>query len=180
MKEIRNPRHDYWRKFYEIYQTEMERKNAPPSLRFPWPFFQELGWSLEENVILLAVEKDEKICGGSIIVFDDCYAIHYLCGTLPELWPERVNNFMYYQCVLWAKEKGFAVFDFMGGRSGVFRFKTNFSSSRKRFYTHKRIHDQKMYDYLRTVFLHKSDNESIADQEYFPIYRLAIFGQEKA
>jgi len=160
---------DTWKKFYGIYNSEMLRKNAPKHLCFTYAFFRELKQNLKGNIVLLAVEREGEFCGGFIIIFDDYFAFHFLSATSQKFWAQRVNNLLYYESILWAKEKGFHIFDFMGGRPGVFRFKKNFSSSRKKFFTYKKIHNKSIYDQLISTYT--ACNPSSNEENYFPAYR---------
>ena len=153
-----------WTKFFDIYQSEMRRKNAPKHLVFPISFFFKLKEELSGASILLTIERDGVCCGGFIIVFEGEFAFHFLSATSPEYWPERVNNLLFYHAILWAKENGYSVFDFMGGREGVFKFKSNFSSSRNKLYVAKVVHNQDLFEKLS----HGVETDRLS---FFPSYR---------
>jgi len=160
-----------WTQFHEIYDLEMHRKNSPRHLYFSLEFFLSLKDRNRDNTMLLTVEKNNKICGGFIIVFDHEFAFHFLSATMPEHWPDRVNNLLFYNAIIWAKNKGCLVFDFMGGRAGVYKFKSNFSRTRGKFYTYQRVHNQEVYDEL--VACHRSfwHLPFSTVRSYFPEYR---------
>lgn len=157
----------YWESFFKVYNDEMYRKNAPTHLCFPLSFFLEYKEKLKNNTILIVIEKEKEFCGGFIIIFDNHVAYHFLSATLPKFWPERINNLLFYNAILWAKEKELKIFDFQGGRKGVYKFKTNFSQSRREFYTYKKIH-------LNEIYLELSSKLSNECTSYFPAYRNVI------
>lgn len=160
-----------WIKFHQIYESEMQRKDAPEYLNFPLSFFLDLQDRLKDNVVLLTVEKDCKDCGGFIIVYEGEFAFHLLSAALPEYWPARVNDLLFYRAIMWAKQKGCSTFDFMGGRQGVFRFKSKFSSSRRKFFTYQVVHDKEMYHELAACHRRYWGLDDKTELAYFPAYR---------
>ncbi|MCP4987320.1 MAG: GNAT family N-acetyltransferase [Colwellia sp.] len=161
-----------WKQFYEIYSSEMHRKKAPEHLNFSLPFFQYLYKDMSNNVVLMLAKKDNEVCGGFIIVFDENAAFHFLSATLPKFWQDRVNNLLFYKAILWGKEHGCRIFDFSGGREGVSRFKSNFSSTRREFFTYKKIHNHEIYDKLSWYHSKYNISCDIQENNYFPTYRL--------
>ena len=163
-----------WKEFCNIYNSEMRRKDAPQHLYFEESFFFSLKNKMSGNVKLLTVEKQGELCGGFIIIFDDYFAFHFLSASLPKYWPDRINNLLFYEAILWAKDNGCTIFDFMGGRAGVFRFKTNFSSSRRKFYTYRSVHNKEIYNKLAKLYRQFFKLEKTHDINYFPFYRYKI------
>ncbi|WP_373031371.1 GNAT family N-acetyltransferase [Sulfurovum sp.] len=152
-----------WRQFWEIYNSEMKRKKAPKHLFFKLDFFIKIRSLGDRKVKLLVAEKDSKMTGGFIVVFDENYAFHFLSASNPDHWDGRVNNLMFTEALFWAQRHGCLVFDFMGGRLGVFKFKKNFSSLRAKFYTYKAIHNSLVYNELC--------EQSPDGTGFFPAYR---------
>jgi lipid II:glycine glycyltransferase (peptidoglycan interpeptide bridge formation enzyme) len=76
---------------------------------------------------------------------------------------------MYHEAVQYMHDTGRDVFDFQGGRPGVFKFKKGFSPERGEFYISKQIHIPGVYEEM-------VDAASAAgiDTEtgYFPAYRI--------
>lgn len=153
-----------WRLFYGLYSSEIRRKNAPLHLRLPFSFFEGLRRALTDNCLLVAVEKDGIFSGGALILFDEHAAFLYLSATRPALWREGITNFLYYHCILLARERGASVFDLMGGREGVYRFKSQFSLLRREFFTAKVVHQRSIFEYLCRT-------DKTYDTLYFPPYR---------
>lgn len=154
-------------RFHNIYSNAMEARDAAEHYRFPVEFFERL---LETSLFSLVVARYEgELVGGFIIAHDDTYSHHYLSASNPEYWDDRVNNLLYHEAVQYMHDTGRDVFDFQGGRPGVFNFKKGFSPDRGEFYISKRIHLPEVYE--ETV-----DAASAAgiDTEtgYFPAYRI--------
>lgn len=169
--EASNTDQDRWEKFEEIYTQEMVRKKAPEHLYFSSSFFNSLRQMPESSVRLLTVEKDDEVVGGFIICFDAEYAFHFLSASHPSHWDGRVNNLMFSKAAEWACEYGCKIFDFMGGRPGVFRFKSNFSKTRGRFYCLKKIHNKETYQTLLSVF---EKRNGVTNLNFFPAYRVVL------
>ena len=72
---------------------------------------------------------------------------------------------------MWSKEMDCSVFDFMGGRKGVFRFKSTFSSSRGSFFTYKKIHNREIHEVLVDCHKRYWVLDDKVSTEYFPSYR---------
>lgn len=159
------------RDFWEIYDGEMVRKNAVQRLRFPRKSFEELFTLLPGNADLLLAKSDGRVVGGFIIAHNKEIAHHFLSASLPEVRGERVNELLYYSVILHAKKMGCRIFDFQGGREGVFRFKSKFSQDRGEFYTYSMVWDQEIYECLVKA---AEEEGADPDNDYFPRYRAAI------
>jgi len=152
-----------WRKFAKIYQKEMIRKNAPSHLRFGNQFFERL--SRMNDFTLLVITSEEKIIGGFISAHGAKIAHHYLSAVQHDQWDKRPNNILYTKVLKCFWEKGYKLFDFQGGRKGVFRFKMNFSKLRGEFYVASCIYDRRKFNEL-------TERAGVSIDEYFPPYRI--------
>ena len=161
-----------WKRFHEIYDDEMYRKDAPKHLFFPFSFFLNIVEALGDRTVLITAERNGEMLGGFIIVFEWKFAFHFLSASKPESWPDRVNNILFHSAIMWSKKQACLLFDFMGGRPGVFRFKTNFSSTRGKFYTYKAIHMPKIYKALSHAFNQYFGIERSDPASFFPAYRV--------
>ena len=162
-----------WKTFHAIYDSEMYRKDAPPHLYFSWEFFDRVR-TLPERSILLTVERDGEMAGGFIAVYEGDYAFHFLSASKPEYWIDRINNFLFTSAILWSREQGCKLFDFMGGRAGVYKFKTNFSSTRGRFYTYSKVLEENVYGEASGAYVRHYDLPESRQTSYFPAYREPI------
>lgn len=159
------------RQFYAIYDSEMRRKDAPPHSYFTFDFLKDIMAVNDEMRLLLAYDN-EKIIGGFMVAGGYGIAHHYLSASDPEYWSLRVNNLMFYSAIMDSKEAGYHTFDFQGGPDGVYRFKENYSSTRRTFYIAKVVHDQKQYDELTAMARDYYDQDAdTIDSGFFPAYR---------
>jgi len=156
-----------WRAFYEIYTNAMEAKEATEHYRFPFEFFVEL---LDSPLATLLVARHgEEVVGGSMLVHDDHTAHDYLRASNPDYWDLRVNNLICYEALMHMYDTGRELFDFQGGRPGVFKFKKSFSPERAEMYIGRRVHMEDVYDDLIEA---AGDVGIDTDTDYFPAYRV--------
>jgi len=157
-----------WAAFHEIYTNAMEARDAAEHYRFPLMFFESLLEQPALATILIARYHDDVI-GGFIVLHDDRIGHHYLSASNPDYWDKRVNNLLYHEVVMHMQKTGREVFDFQGGRPGVFKFKKGFSPDRGAFYIGKRTHLPEVYEQLVVdASSHGIDTAS----GYFPAYRV--------
>jgi len=153
--------------FHDIYTNAMDARDAAPHYRFDLSFFETL---VDSSLFSLFVARhDGAIVGGFIAAHDDRRGYHYLSASNPDYWDMRVNNLLYHEVVLHMQEAGREVFDFQGGRPGVFKFKRGFSPDRGEFYVGKRIHDRTAYDRFVDAAAERGVD---TDSGYFPAYRV--------
>ncbi len=153
-----------WETFERIYDEEMKRKNAPMHLRFNSLFFRELRQL--SNMDFFVVRKADEIIGGFIAASNKDIAHHFLSATKHNHFETRPNNLLFTEVLRHYHKAGLKMFDFQGGREGVFRFKGNFSDKRNNFYIGKKIFNQKIYNKL-------SGN---TETTFFPAYRSVCHG----
>jgi hypothetical protein len=150
----------------EIYSAAMEAKNAAKHYHFSYDLLRDL---LMSNMASLLVARYKgEIIGGFMIAHDDKVAHHFLSASMPKYWDMRVNNLMFFKAIMFSKRKGRKIFDFQGGRPGVYKFKKGFSQDRGKFYVGNLIHDGEIYDEL--VQLAKDSGVEF-DDGFFPKYR---------
>lgn len=156
-------------RFHEIYTNAMEARDASEHYRFAREYFERL--LAEPDLASLFVARHEgTVVGGFLTVHDERIAHHFLSASNPDYWDLRVNNLMYHEVVMAMQETGRELFDFQGGRPGVFEFKKGFSPARREFYIGKRVHDPERYDALVEAAAEAGlDTES----GYFPAYRVS-------
>lgn len=153
--------------FHEIYTNAMDARDAAPHYRFALSFFEEL---LSTDLFTLVVARAAgEVVGGFVIAHDDRIAHHYLSASNPDYWDDRVNNLLYHEVVMYMRDTGRELFDFQGGRPGVFKFKKGFSmTGRGEFYVATRTHLPDVYDRLVDA---AAEHGVDTDTDYFPGYR---------
>jgi hypothetical protein len=155
-------------RFHDIYANAMEARDADEHYRFEQSFFEAL---LDRpNLASLFVARYEgTVVGGFITVHDEDAAFHFLSASNPDYWDMRVNNLMYHKVVIAMQESGRSLFDFQGGRPGVFKFKKGFSPKRGQFYIGKQVHIEETYEML----VEAAESTGVdTDAGYFPAYRI--------
>lgn len=153
--------------FHHIYSNAMEARDASEHYRFSRNFFERILDS--ELFSLVTAYHGDEVVGGFIIAHDDRIAHHYLSASNPEYWDDRVNNLLYHRVVMHMKESGRQIFDFQGGRPGVFKFKKGFSTDgRGEFHIATKVHLPDVYDNLVSA---ATDHGIDTASDYFPAYR---------
>ena len=155
--------------FHSIYTDAMDAKDAHAHYRFDAAYFHELVEDYPELASLLVVRYEDEVVGGFIAVHDDRTAHHFLSASIPDYWDMRVNNLLYHEVVMHFHDRGFTMFDFQGGRPGVFKFKKGFSPRRREFFVAKRTHMPAVYEQI----VEAANRAGIdTDTDYFPAYRV--------
>jgi hypothetical protein len=153
--------------FHDIYTNAMAARDAAEHYRFRLAFFERI---LSSDLFDMVVARcDGEVIGGFVIAHDERYSHHFLSASNPDYWDDRVNNLMYHEVVLFMRETGRDVFDFQGGRPGVFKFKKGFAPDRGEFYIGRRVHMEDVYSALCDS---AEDAGVNTDSGYFPAYRL--------
>lgn len=156
-----------YQQFYHIYKNAMEAKGASKQYQFPESFFIEL-LSDRSHFSLLVARYEGIVIGGSLLCHDDTIAHDYLRASNPEYWDMRVNNLLCYEAMMHMRDTGRQVFDFQGGRPGVFKFKKSFAPTRGEFHVLGNVHQPKKY---RRLVKSAADTGINTDSGYFPAYR---------
>lgn len=162
---------------FSLYTSTMMRVNAHSKYFFPKSFFYDLFDSIGDDATLFIAEYNNVPIAASVFL-NSCGMVHYyLSGSnidYSELCP---TNLLLYEAIIWAKEKGYFVFELGGGykkEDGLYKFKSSFSKKTNEFYVYKKIHNKEIYSVLCRL---KSEHEGIdisnlIDSDYFPAYRI--------
>jgi len=156
--------------FHRIYSNAMEAKDASEHYRFTRSFFEDLVVGSELGSLLVARYEGETI-GGFIVAHDEEIAHHYLSASNPDYWDMRVNNLLYHEVVMYARETGRRLFDFQGGRPGVFNFKKGFGPGRGELHLARVVH---MPDVYEDLVDRATDAGIDTESGYFPAYRVEL------
>ncbi len=113
---------EYLRAFYELFCLSMQKLGTPV---FPLRWFESLFDAFGHAIHLMMVYKnDEPVTGVISFTYGDTVAPYY-AGAGPSANKYSGNNFMYWELMKWAAERGLRRFDF--GRSkrgtGAYSFK---------------------------------------------------------
>lgn len=166
---IMEPNGDYLEDFLRIYYGTMDRSNAEDEFYFSKDFYCNLN-QMKENVMYFHAIYEGRIIATELVIYgaENCYS--YLGGTDKDFFDLRPNDFLKYEIIKWAKDKGLKNFVLGGGYGkddGIFNYKKSLAPNGVvDFYIGKKIFDNEAYDDL--VALRKGD---ILDKNFFPIYR---------
>lgn len=153
--------------FHDIYSNAMEARDAAEHYRFEQSFFEKI---LDSPLFSLVVARyEETVVGGFLVAHDETSSFHFLSASNPDYWDYRVNNLLYHKVVMYMHDTGRDLFDFQGGRPGVFTFKKGFSPDRGEFYIAKRTHIPETYSTLVDAAEATGLDTSSG---YFPAYRV--------
>lgn len=160
---------EYLDDFLRIYYGTMKRTNAEDEYFFKREFFEILT-SMHQNAVYFHVLYQGKIISTELIIYgaENCYS--YLGGTDREYFDVRPNDFLKFEVIKWAKDKGLKNYVLGGGYGsddGIFQYKTYLAPHGVvNFYIGRKIYDEELYEKLATM-----RGDTIEDERYFPIYR---------
>lgn len=163
----------YLEDFLNIYYGTMERTGANDEFFFPRNFFEML-IMMKDNIMFFHVKHKEKIISTELVIYgsENCYS--YLGGTDSEYFELRPNDFLKYEIIKWAKEKGLKNFVLGGGYGaddGIFQYKASFAPHGiTQFYIGKNIFNEKEYLQFCNIRGLASAGKTLTDG-YFPRYR---------
>lgn len=165
----------YMENFLRIYYGTMERSDAEEQFYFKKPFFEKL-MSID-NAVMFHVRYEGKIISTELVIYgaENCYS--YLGGTNSEYFYTRANDFLKYEIIKWAKEKGLKNFVLGGGYGaddGIFQYKMNLAPHGiKDFYIGRKIFDNVAYQQLLGIRSNGNMDveEKLIHTGFFPAYR---------
>lgn len=155
--------------FLRIYYGTMDRTNAEGEYYFGKEFFETIS-SMRDNMMFFHVLYEGKIISTELVIYgaENCYS--FLGGTDRDYFDQRPNDFLKYEIIKWAKEKGLKNFVLGGGYGsddGIFQYKLCLAPHGiVDFYIGRKIFDKSVYDSLVAM-----RGSTISDDKYFPAYR---------
>lgn len=159
--------------FIKVYYSTMNRTGASSSFYFNEEFFKTLN-KMKDNIMYFYVLLDDKVISTELVLYDDIDCYSYLGGTLNEHFDLRPNEFLKYEIIKWAKNKGLKNFVLGGGYGeddGIFRYKKSFAPNGiMNFYVGKSIFNTEKYNEL--VNFKKSSKDFNLESNFFPKYRI--------
>lgn len=158
--------------FLDIYYSTMDRSNAEDGYYFSKEFYQTLN-RMRDNIMYFHVLHDGKVISTELVIYgaENCYS--YLGGTCRDYFDLRPNDFLKYEIIKWAKEKGLKNFVLGGGYGaddGIFQYKTCLAPKGiVDFYIGRKVFNEEKYQCL--VEIRAAENPECRDSGYFPKYR---------
>lgn len=103
---------------------------------------------------------------------ENCYS--YLGGTYRDYFDLRPNDFLKYEIIKWAKDKGLKNFVLGGGYGaddGIFQYKTCLAPKGVvDFFIGRKVFDEEKYQAL--VSIRRKNDMNIEESKFFPTYRV--------
>ncbi len=96
-------------KFYRIYLLTMERLGAKPKNK---KYFYDLKNAFGDNFYIILAKKDNKIVGGNLFLIKNSYLSLLFNVSLKDYWKYYINNFLYWEMILFGMKNGIKFFDF--------------------------------------------------------------------
>lgn len=159
--------------FLRIYYNTMERTQANEQFYFNKDFFKTIN-AMSDHVAYFYVLYENKIISTELVIYGLQYCYSFLGGTDREFFQLRPNDFLKFEIIKWAKNKGLSNFILGGGYGkddGIFQYKKSLAPNGiVNFYIGKKIYNQKLYDML--VHLKNANrNDKEINTAFFPLYR---------
>ena len=155
--------------FLRIYYSTMDRTEAQGDYYFSRQFYLDLN-HMRDNVMYFHVVYEGRVISTELVIYgaENCYS--YLGGTDREYFDVRPNDFLKFEIIKWAKEKGLKNFVLGGGYGaddGIFQYKLCLAPHGERdFYIGRKVFDAESYDKLVSLRAGEMLNE-----KFFPLYR---------
>ena len=160
---------EYLEDFLRIYYSTMRRTDAEDEYYFSKRFYEDVN-EMKDNVMYFHAVYEGKIVSTELVIYgaENCYS--YLGGTDRNFFDVRPNDYLKYEIIKWAKEKGLRNFVLGGGYGaddGIFQYKLALAPHGEyEFYIGRKIFDNDAYEALVSLRADEDLNE-----KYFPLYR---------
>lgn len=159
--------------FLDIFRSTMIRNKAKSNYYFDKDFFKTLQKMEDHSIFFHVYNSEDKVIATELVVYGSEYCYSFLGGTLKEYYPLRPNDYLKYEIIKWAKQKGFKYFVLGGGYmpdDGIYQYKKSFAPEGvKEFYIGHKIFNPSLYNHLMEL---RQKIENIEEKiDYFPEYR---------
>ena len=166
---IRENTGEYLDDFLRIYYGTMDRTKAEGEYYFSRKFFENLN-RMKDNIMYFHTVYAGKIVSTELVLYGAENVYSYLGGTDREYFDVRPNDYLKYEIIKWAQEKGLKQYVLGGGYGsddGIYQYKLCLAPhGQTDFYIGRRIFDPETYRKLTELRAGETLNE-----KYFPLYR---------
>lgn len=154
--------------FKKIYINTMDRLNANKEYYFKDYYFNNLR---NLNYICINVKLNNVVIASAVFLRGNEMFHYHLSGSLKDYLKYCPNNLLLWEAIKYAKDKGFSKFHFGGGlkdseNDTLYKFKKSFCNETSDFYIGKRIHNEKIYDYLINQWKNKTKKQPVLFLQY--------------
>ena len=144
--------------FIKLYEETMDNANANKDFYFKKEYYLDLFAKLNGKIYLANMVLDDKIYSSVLFFASGDFIQLYLSGR--NLQFNKVPSFvpLYINIAKWAKLNKFKTLNLGGGRTNseddtLFKFKKRLSNDFMDFYIGKRIHNEKIYQELKSDYI---------------------------
>lgn len=102
--------------FYDLYARSVRNLGTPV---FPRRYFQLFLERFPEDCVLLTVTHEGTPAAAVLSFFFNDVVLPYYAGSRGDLWRYAVNDFMYWELMRYARQRGAQVFDFGRSKKGT-------------------------------------------------------------
>jgi hypothetical protein len=116
--------------FLRLYEQTLERRGAEERYRFPHDFFGRIRDRLPGGFVYAHALAGDRVVSSELALLSATTAYSFLGGTEESAFPQRPNDLLKVELMLWAKESGKRRFVLGGGYrpgDGIFRYKRSFA-----------------------------------------------------
>ena len=152
-------------KFMIMYYKTMENVKANEFYYFKYEIVEEMIKELNNDILLVKVEKEEITFCYSLFFIKNGFATYYLSARNHSFSNIPTTNFLLSKSIQYLSSKGINIINLGGGQvfddsDPLFKFKKNFSKETHDFYIGKRIYDKASYDLLKTNWIISNGQEN--------------------
>lgn len=165
--------------FHDVYIKTMKRTNANESFFYSLDQFKAFCNSNEDLCAICNIYDDGVVVSSELLLISNNSVFSFLGGTLEAYFDKRPNDFLKFEVINWAREKGFEYYVLGGGygyEDGIFKYKKSFFPNNVVTYkTGRLIMDKNSYNSLNQ----KNNLERIKkglsaldlnNEPFFPLY----------
>lgn len=137
--------------FLSVYYRTMERTGAAEGFIIPAERFEAFNREMRSrrSYVYAHVVKGSRVISTELILLSADSMYSFLGGTLEEHFPDRPNDFLKHETILWGGGEGYRYYVLGGGvrmNDGIFQYKECFDPGNLLpFFVRKLIHDEVQY-----------------------------------
>lgn len=157
----------------KLYNDTMKRKNASDAFLFKDEYFYKIINNLSDYILLVNIKLEEELVAFGICFLSNGIIYAHVAGADEKYLKYSPYNISYADTINWGYENGYKYFFLGGGLSSseedsLYLYKKSFSEKTHfKFYTGKKIWNQRDYDFLVSV----SSEKAKENKGFFPQYR---------
>jgi len=157
--------------FHKIYLHAMKAKNADKFYFFSYETLSEIRSKMKDKFLLITLENNGKIVGGSIFLFDFGKMYYFLSMRDPKHDNVNASNRIIYEAIKISKKKNLSLLDLGGGPKNLLKFKKSFSDKVKELHGYKKIYDKKKYRKICKMIGLNITKLKFENASFFPEYK---------